>query len=101
MGSDAIMGGDDWAEVELWRWQYGRLPDKGDEDKKLNVPEALRGMLKRVASGEMQPPTFFNMEQALSAVARWWEAGVTENEQLRSRVAELEAEHQPASGGAE
>ena len=35
---------DDWARVELWRWQYGELPGPGDQMRQLYVPAGLRRM---------------------------------------------------------
>lgn len=43
--------GPDWARVELFRWQYGDLPKKGDT-RALNVSLALQKMVPAVVSGE-------------------------------------------------
>lgn len=34
---------DDWALVELFRWQYGELPKSGD-DRGVDVPVAIQAM---------------------------------------------------------
>ena len=39
-----------WAQVELFRWQYGVLP-AGDDMRPLDVPIALRNMAKAIIDG--------------------------------------------------
>ena len=40
---------DSWAEVELFRWQYGHLPQ--DDNRPLDVSEGLIGMSKGIKEG--------------------------------------------------
>ena len=37
---------DSWAQVELYRWQYGELPPQDDTCKILNVPDGFEGMAR-------------------------------------------------------
>jgi hypothetical protein len=64
---------DNWAEVELWRWQYGELPASTDM-RPLNVPEGLRGIAAAIEKGckEHKPdemPSPFNVCSVLRYVA--------------------------------
>lgn len=50
---------DSWAEVELYRLQYGELPPLDGERCKPLVPaEGLRVLAKIIESGENVPPPF-------------------------------------------
>lgn len=66
-------GDDDWAEVELFRWQYGVVPMPGD-DRKLNISEGLRGMSRAIENGckdsKHPMPTPFNICSILDYCAR-------------------------------
>jgi hypothetical protein len=84
---------DAWAEVELFRWQYGELPGSEDE-RKLDVPDALEAMATAISSGKAT--SSFNVGQVLSAVARWFRAGRSENADQKIRIAELEQERDHA-----
>ena len=39
-----------WAQVELFRWQYGVLP-AGDDMRPVDVPTGLRNMAKSIMDG--------------------------------------------------
>ena len=61
---------DSWAAVELFRWQYGKLPSTTDM-RPLDVPVALRAMaaaLLRVSPSEW--PTPQNLSSVLFYVAK-------------------------------
>jgi hypothetical protein len=69
---------DSWAEVELWRWQYGELPASTDM-RPLDVAAALRGMAAAIEKGckEKKPdemPSPFNVCSVLRYVASRWHA---------------------------
>ena len=64
---------DNWALVELYRWQYGELPTEGA--KPLNIGLGLQGMAKAIKdAGEAgdfsQMPTPFNVMMVLEYMAR-------------------------------
>lgn len=42
---------DSWAQVELYRWQYGELPPQDDTCKRLDEPTALRAMADALEEG--------------------------------------------------
>jgi hypothetical protein len=44
---------DSWARVELWRWQYGSLPQP-DDMRPLDVPAGLRGMANAIRQGDRE-----------------------------------------------
>jgi hypothetical protein len=56
----------DWARVELWRWQYGELPTP-DDMRPLNIPVALRLMATATAEGRTHP---YNVAEVMRYVAR-------------------------------
>jgi hypothetical protein len=65
---------DDWAKIELWRWQYGKLPDN---DRPLDVSKGLMSMAKAIADGcesgdRSKMPTPFNVCEVLRFCARNW-----------------------------
>lgn len=41
---------DSWARVELFRWQYGELPN-GDDTRRLDVRKALANMAQAIDDG--------------------------------------------------
>jgi hypothetical protein len=85
-------GGDDFVEVELWRWQYGDLPQWGDE-RKLDIAEGLRKMADACESKE--PPLLATIALILRYCA-WGETELVEVttrlEQLETEIANLKAE---------
>ncbi len=56
-----------WARVELWRWQYGELPESNDS-RPLIVSIALEAMAKALLNGEVKPSSF-NVAIVLKYVA--------------------------------
>ena len=60
---------DNWAQVELFRWQYGTLPKSGD-DRRLSVPKGLRGMADAIEAGDKDNfPTPLNVVSVLRYAA--------------------------------
>lgn len=56
---------DSWAEVELFRWQYGVLPTPGD-DRKLDIAAGIAGMAKAIAKNDPENfPTPYNVMAVL------------------------------------
>ena len=54
-----------WAQVELFRWQYGCLP--GDNDfRKINLPEAFSKASRAILEGKVSP---YNASQMMSYAA--------------------------------
>lgn len=72
-----------WADVELWRWQYGALPEQ-DDTRELDVMKGLGLMAEAVLTCECE--SRFNIAQAMMR-------GAFEIEDLRKRIKELEAQH--------
>ena len=61
---------DSWAEVELWRWQYGSLP-KPDDDRKLDISEGLKGMADAIEKGKVEDfPSPFSVVSVLRYAAK-------------------------------
>ena len=65
---------DDFAMVELWRWQYGKLPLFG-ETRSLDLPAGLRAMARAIRSGceardASKMPTPDNVCEVLEFCAR-------------------------------
>jgi hypothetical protein len=65
---------DDWAKVELFRWQYGELP-RGIDHRKLDVSKGLTAMAKAIEdgckSGDYEKmPAPFNVVSVLQFCAR-------------------------------
>lgn len=61
---------DNWAEVELWRWQYGELPGQ-DDMRPLIVSEGIIGMAKAIEKGdELNFPTPMNVISVLRYAAK-------------------------------
>jgi len=55
-----------WARVELWRWQYGELPQPDDE-RELDVPVAVEKMVEALTDETRDDrPGVFNCAQVLS-----------------------------------
>ena len=46
-----------WARVELWRWQYGELPADNDM-RPLIIPIALNAMAEALLSDKVRPTPF-------------------------------------------
>lgn len=67
---------DSWAEVELFRWQYGKLPNTTDYDCVLDVSAGLEGMSKAIELACKEPgkghpmPAPFNVCAVLEYCAR-------------------------------
>ena len=62
-------GNDSWAMVELYRWQYGRLPVGIDE--KLSIPIALNKMADAIEKKDMNNfPTPLAVMSILRFVAK-------------------------------
>ena len=61
---------DAWAEVELWRWQYGTLPQPGDM-RPLDVSKGLQGMADAIRKGNRSNfPTPYNVITVLEYAAK-------------------------------
>jgi len=66
---------DSWAQVELWRWQYGELPQNGDK-RELNISKGLHGMADAIEKGDQDNfPTPFNVISVLRYCAKIIESG--------------------------
>lgn len=62
---------DSWAEVELYRWQYGGLPEVGGISGTLDVSAGLLGMADAIDKGdESNFPTPFNVVSVLRYAAK-------------------------------
>ena len=62
---------DSWAEVELYRWQYGKLPLINGTQKPLNVSAGLMGMARAIELGDKDNfPAPFNVVSVLRYVAK-------------------------------
>lgn len=61
---------DSWAQVELWRWQYGGLPDANDY-RPLDVSKGLQGMANAIKEGDLGKfPTPYNVVLVLEYAAK-------------------------------
>jgi hypothetical protein len=61
---------DDWAEVELFRWQHGDLPSPEDR-RPLDVPTGLRKMADAIVLGDRANfPSPHNVVSALRYAAK-------------------------------
>lgn len=61
---------DDWAEVELYRWQYGRLPTPWNNPK-LHLPTALKNLADAIEKRDMSNfPTPLAIMSVLRYVAK-------------------------------
>lgn len=61
---------DSWAKVELWRWQYGTLPQP-DDMRPLDVAAGLRGMAAAIRKGDRENfPSPGNVVAVLEYAAR-------------------------------
>ena len=61
---------DSWARVELWRWQYGTLPQR-DDMRPLDVAAGLRGMAAAIRKGDRENfPSPGNVVAVLEYAAR-------------------------------
>lgn len=62
--------GDSWARVELWRWQYGTLPQPSGM-RPLDVASGLRGMAAAIRKGDHENfPSPMNVATVLEYAAR-------------------------------
>jgi hypothetical protein len=66
---------DSWAQVELYRWQYGELPMGDKPGKKLHVPTALKAMADAIeggckSDGSSPMPSPYNVCAVLRYVAK-------------------------------
>lgn len=66
---------DSWAQVELYRWQYGELPPQNDTCKQLDEPAALRAMADAIEAGcksgkREDMPSPYNVCSVLRYVAK-------------------------------
>jgi hypothetical protein len=71
---DVNIGIDDWAKVELFRWQYGELPTSGDH-RKLDISVGLENIAKAIEKGYQSGnacvmPSPFNVVEVLLFCAR-------------------------------
>ena len=57
---------DNWAEVELFRWQHGELP-KSDDTRKLDVCVAAEKMAQACLVGKVNP---FNAASAIAYLGK-------------------------------
>ena len=89
---------DSWAMVELWRWQYGTLPQPGDM-RPLDPAAGLRGMADAIRKGDRENfPSPGNVVAVLEYAARLIPANVPEHRQeireaLEHRKAKAKASH--------
>lgn len=61
---------DSWAEVELYRWQYGELPPSNGS-KPLDVPTALEKMAEALSQPDKTKwPSPFNVASVLAYAAK-------------------------------
>lgn len=74
VGIDEEKANDTWAEVELWRWQYGHLPDSSDTQP-LDIKIATQKMAEALLEGKVQP---FSAASVIKFLGRQFEAEVTE-----------------------
>ena len=62
---------DSWAQVELYRWQYGELPPQDETCKKLDISKGLEGMAAAIEKGDQTNfPTPLNVFSALRYAAK-------------------------------
>jgi len=62
---------DSWAQVELYRWQYGELPPQDNSCKKLKVSEGLKGMATAIETGDVKNfPSPMNVVSVLRYAAK-------------------------------
>lgn len=67
---------DSWAEVELFRWQYGELP-KSNDTRKLDVSAGIKGMAKAFEEGTIlgsdlnKMPTPMNLISVLKYLSKF------------------------------
>lgn len=57
---------DMWVEVELFRWQYGEMPRRGDT-RRVDIAAALEGVANGLSTGDVEVPSSSN----LVLVMRW------------------------------
>lgn len=62
---------DSWAEVELYRWQWGELPPNDESCKQLSVPDGLRGMASAIEKRDLNNfPSPMNVISVLRYAAK-------------------------------
>jgi hypothetical protein len=63
---------DNWAQVELYRWQHGNLPgEPGTKQQALDVPTALENMAKAMSQPDQSKwPAPFNVASVLAYAAK-------------------------------
>lgn len=68
---------DNWAEVELYRWQHGFLPgEEGKPSLKLDVAHGLRAMANAFSGRDpLKWPAPFNIASVLAYTAKLIEQG--------------------------
>ena len=54
-----------WAKVELWTWQYDKLPSN-DDDRPLDIPVALNAMANALLNNKTKPQLY-----SVAAVLRY------------------------------
>ena len=59
--------GDNWAKVELYRWQHGELPPDDGTVKPLDIPQALHAGAKAMSTDAC--PSAFNVATVLGFTA--------------------------------
>ena len=71
LGAMGIDPNDSWAQVELYRWQYGELPPNDETCQKLSVPEGLRAMSAAIEKGDSNNfPSPYNVISVLRYAAK-------------------------------
>lgn len=63
---------DNWAQVELYRWQHGNLPgEPGTKQLALDIPVALENMAKALSQPDQTKwPAPFNIASVLAYTAK-------------------------------
>lgn len=60
-----------WAHVELYRWQHGELPGESGREHPFSIPEGLRAMAGAIKAGDKANfPSPFNVMIVLEYCAR-------------------------------
>lgn len=89
---------DNWAKVELFRWQYGELP-KPDDQRKLDIPKALAAMADAIEIGcKKQDQRLMPSPSNVCAVLRFAARSLS---QTRGNTPRPETDHSLRGDGAE
>lgn len=73
---------DSWATVELYRWQWGCLPNQHEPPRSLNIPLAMENMAKALQSRDTKEmPLPMNVSSVLIYAASLLKKGVHRYEQ--------------------